>query len=125
MYAIATLVMNGVEYVPGAVCLAKSIRRFHQDIDLICMVTEDVSSEELEKWYNKVVIVDPICVEAPNVGGKRATTIYYWISRAPTKWHILQFEEYEKILFMDADMIVVNPIDQLFLLPTPAAVFDH
>lgn len=47
-----------------------------------------------------------------------------WINDSPTKWSFLSMTEYEKILFLDSDMIVVGPIIDLFSLSTPAAMFD-
>lgn len=129
MFGIATLVMGGNSYVNAAIALAKSLHKYIQerDVDLICLITSDVTEkDEIQKYYKYVYTVDRISVtDIPNVGGTLASKIYHWISDAPTKWNILSLDQYEKILFLDADMIVLQDIYELFSLPVPAAMFDH
>jgi lipopolysaccharide biosynthesis glycosyltransferase len=129
MYAIATLVMGGNSYVPAAVALAKSIKRFsnHSDVDLVCLITDDVTDvAPLEQQYHHVYIVNKItATDIPSLGGLSATKIYHWISDAPTKWNIFALDKYEKVLFLDADMIVLQDIYELFSLDVPAGMFDH
>lgn len=129
MYAIATLVMGGDTYVPAAIALAKSILT-HVKMDtmeLVCLITSDVESRDiLRRYYHHVHIVEKITVSnIPKLGGTSAMKIYHWISDAPTKWNILALDSYEKVLFLDADMIVLQDILELFHLDTPAAMFDH
>lgn len=125
MFAIATLVMNGNSYVPGAVALAHSLRLFSKAV-LICMVTSDVTDRgALIDAFDQVVDVDKITVDAPRMISEGMERTYRsWISDAPTKWNILSLDRYDKVLFMDADMIAIAPIDTIFLLDVPAAVFD-
>lgn len=129
MHAIATLVMGGNSYIPAAIALAKSLSRsiISKDIEFVCLVTEDVTQREtLSKYYHHVYLVNKIHVdELPGLGGSSATHIYHWISDAPTKWNIFALDTYEKVLFLDADMIVTQDITELFLLDVPAAMFDH
>lgn len=129
MYAIATLVMGGNGYVPAAVALAKSCRVYteERDVELVCLVTDDVThTEQLYSIYDNVYTVDKITAgNMPSLGGHSAMKIYHWISDAPTKWNIFALEMYDKVLFLDADMIVLQDIYPLFSLSTPAAMFDH
>lgn len=125
-YAVATLVMNGDKYIPGAICLAKSVKRISPTLSLVCMVTSDVPIDDLEEVFDEVIEVPRISVkDPPRVGGTKASHIYSWNSDAPTKWNILNITHYDKILFMDADMIAIGDIRPLFDLSCPAAVFDH
>jgi len=129
MYCIATLVMGGDSYVPAAVALSKSLRRYIEgrNIDLVCLITADVTMEiTLRDHYHHVYVVDKItATNMPSLGGLTATKIYHWISDAPTKWNIFALDMYEKVLFLDADMIVLQDIYDLFSLEPPAAMFDH
>lgn len=126
-FAITTLIMRGNAYVPGAVALAKSARRFSM-ARLVCMVTPDVTDREplLQSW-DEVVEVEYIMAESfPPLGGATARRIYNeWISYAPTKWRCLGLDQYDKVLFLDSDMLIISPIDELFTLQAPAAMFDH
>lgn len=125
-YAIATLVMNGNDYVPAASTLGKSIR-LYSSVHTICMVTSDVTMlDELGESFDEVVQVDRLTVsKVPTLLSENMEHIYGdWKHDSLTKWNILQFDAYRKVLFMDADMIVVGHIDELFLLNVPAAMFD-
>lgn len=129
MYAIATLVMGGNNYVPAAIALAKSLKQhiIARDIDLVCLITDDVTDGNvLLEHYHHVYKVDKITAsDMPSLGGLTATKIYHWISDAPTKWNIFALDSYEKVLFLDADMVVLQDIYDLFSLDPPAAMFDH
>lgn len=120
--------MNGDRYIPGAITLYKSIRQYNQSMDIVCLVTDDVTPEGftlLKQYFTHVIQVERISVKnPPPVGGTKAGSIYTWNSDAPTKWNILALP-YKKVLFLDADMIVLDKISELFELPCPAAVFDH
>ena len=129
MYAIATLVMGGDNYVSAAVALSKSLREYikDRDIELVCLITADVTQGNiLKEHYHHVYLVDKITAsDMPSLGGLTATKIYHWISDAPTKWNIFALDSYEKVLFLDADMVVLQDIYELFSLDAPAAMFDH
>jgi len=127
MHAIITLVMDGNSYVPGAVALAKSLRKhiLHGSVNIICMITADVTdSDPLKDNYDLVVVVPKIYVKDKPDMPPRSSKIYHWIDHACTKWNVLGFTEYEKVLFMDCDMIAMGDITGLFALDAPAAVFD-
>jgi lipopolysaccharide biosynthesis glycosyltransferase len=127
MYAYVTLVMLGDEYVVGAKVLAKSLRYTGTRHDLVCMVTPDVSLQaraELAQFYTKVVVVDYIRYECPPMLTKRQNQMYgAWISSAFTKWQCLTLLDYKKILYLDADHLVVKNVEHLFYLRPPALCF--
>jgi len=125
MYAIATLVMKGNDYIPGAIALANSLR-IYSKAKLICMITSDVTeSDKLEKVFDKVILVNYISAQDTKLMTEKQSNKYAdWINQSPTKWNILGLDMYEKVLFMDADMIAISPIDELFTYNTPAIMFD-
>lgn len=134
MYAIATLVMGGNDYVRAAIALAKSIiltccfGDLPAKVETVCMITDDVTEREgLEEVYDYVLLVPKISVGKDHgiSLAPKASVIYHWIGDSPTKWNILALDRYEKVLFLDSDMIVCNNISELFLMETPAAMFDH
>ena len=112
--AYVTLVMIGDSYVSGAVILGKSLKKSGTTVDLLCMVTDDVSKEgrELLSIYFKLVDVDYIDVKTPRG---------VYLDKIFTKFHIFNMTEYDKIAFIDADAIVFSHTDELFNLDTPAA----
>nr|QGX02321.1 p13 [Mamestra configurata nucleopolyhedrovirus A] len=127
MFAYVTLVMLGDEYVEGAKVLAKSILYTGTKHDLVCMVTPDVSEHarnELAKLYTHVTVVEYIHYECPPMLTKRQNEVYgKWISYAFTKWQCLKLLQYKKILYLDADHLVVKNIEHLFYLQAPALCF--
>lgn len=129
-YAYVTLVMKGDKYIPGALVLAESLKSVHAKYPLICMVTNDVSSsarEALLKKYDNVVTVPYIHKKSIRMNSAKQAKIYgSWIEQSYTKWNILNKDlfPYDKVLFVDADMIFIQNCDHLFNLQAPALTFS-
>lgn len=127
MYAYVTLVMLGDEYVEGALVLAKSLLLSGTKHDLICMITNDVSDharELLIRYYTRVVLVDFIEYSCPKMLTRRQDQLYgKWINYSFTKWQCLSMSDYSKIIYLDADQLVIRNIDHLFDLTAPALCF--
>jgi hypothetical protein len=47
-----------------------------------------------------------------------------WMDVSCTKWNCLGLTAYRKVMFLDADKLVLANIDSLFELPTPAGTFS-
>ncbi|AKR17416.1 P13 [Mocis latipes granulovirus] len=127
MYAYVTLVMLGDKYVPGALALGQSLLHSGTKHELVCMVTDDVSKKAINKLsnvYNLIVTVSFVSYKCGAMMTQRQKELYAnWIDHAFTKWRVFQLINYEKIIYLDADQIVVKNIDHLFQLPTPAMCF--
>lgn len=129
-YAIVTIVMLNNYYTPGAIALGKSLRKYPptvpgSKIETVCLITEGVDPEALKPYWDKVQVVPLITTTYVPGLGANAEKLYPWMAHAPTKWQILGLTQYDKVLFVDADMIVVADIGPLFRLEPPAAIFDH
>lgn len=127
--AFVTFVYNGDKFVPGALALAHSLRRHcSSDHYLVVMVTEDVSVQaisDLRAAFDRVVAVPYIEKECIEFATHRRQEVYgSWISKSFTKWNALNLIEYDKIVLMDADMVVIHSdFEKLFALDCPAASF--
>lgn len=130
-YAIITLLFGGDSYLPGVLLLGSSIKKvmpkeIKKHITLCCMVTNDVSSEAQKvilKIYDRVINVDYLQI-SPNLIKHSNKDIQNIYSKTFTKLRIFEMLEYDKILFLDADMLILNKnIFSLFNLNTPAAIF--
>eukprot|EP00768_Dysnectes_brevis_P005206 gnl/Dysnectes_brevis/3744_a4805_709.p1 GENE.gnl/Dysnectes_brevis/3744_a4805_709~~gnl/Dysnectes_brevis/3744_a4805_709.p1 ORF type:complete len:416 (-),score=63.88 gnl/Dysnectes_brevis/3744_a4805_709:55-1302(-) len=126
-YAIITLVMKTNEYVSGASVLAHSIKLQGTSADILCMVTKEYADAHkttgmliLEKEFTHVVIVPEISHKTSHRWKRFAKLYSNWLPLCFTKIQMLSFDRYEKMLFLDADMLCHRPIDQLFTLPCPA-----
>jgi hypothetical protein len=127
-YAYVCLVMKGDAYIPGAIVVAHSIRETDTKNDIVCMVTPDVSPggiKQLQIVFDYVLLVDYIEATTKHLRNNKIEGRYgAWKSVAYTKWNLLKLIQYKKVMFMDADLVVVENIDSLFELQTPAGTFS-
>jgi lipopolysaccharide biosynthesis glycosyltransferase len=127
-YAYVFLVMKGDLYIPGAIVAAHSIKKTGTEQDIVCMVTPDVSKigiKQLEIVFDTIVPVNYIQVKTNNMKSKKIEDRYgVWKSVSYTKWNLLKMIQYNKVIFMDADLVVIDNIDSLFELQTPAGTFS-
>jgi alpha-N-acetylglucosamine transferase len=130
-YAITTLLFGGDSYLPGILLLGSSIRKlmpkpYEKYITLCCMVTHDVSKEACElisKIYDRVIDVDYLQIPPSLIKHKNPNTQNTY-SKTFTKLRIFEMTEYDKVVFLDSDMLVLKKdFFSLFNLNTPAAVF--
>lgn len=119
--AIGMIIFNNTSYLVGA-CLSawthrEFINKYNLGIDLIVMVNEPIYKykDELEKYFDKIKLIDLIEIKL----SPKYNVIYkysQWMKYSISKWEILNFEGYNKILFIDTDIL---PIDKNFY-----SVFD-
>lgn len=129
-YAAVTLLMMGDGYLPGALMLARSLReaspRLAAEIDLVCMVTPDVSAQARTDLATEFDVVDPvdyIAIDPRRVPHPKSEVRPVY-ARTFTKLRCLAYAQYAKVLLLDADMVAVRPeVFALFAMDPPAAVF--
>lgn len=129
MNAYCTLVMCGDDYALTACVLAKSLRNVKSKYQVICMHTDDVSESAvklLSKYFDRLILVPYIKHEVIKMSYKQESIYGKWIHASFTKWNIFDKDlfDYEKVLLLDADVVVVENIDDLFDLDAPAATFS-
>ncbi|AOA64676.1 Glycogenin glucosyltransferase [Komagataella phaffii CBS 7435] len=113
---ISLLIGDG--YLPGALYLANRIRQFDNERDLVILVS-DISIKVhrlLERFYSKVVVLLP--------DSKIATSPYnapelHLLNRPDlenvlNKIHIFHQTHYEKLLYVDLDVLILNDFKGLF-----------
>ena len=132
--AICTLLTLGDAYLPGVMALAWSLRENVLDrvpaarrhVRLACMVTRDVPESSLRciaTAYDDVIIVPALGVSPTRIAHRDpGTRVRY--SRLLTKLRVFGLSRYAKVLFLDADILALQPdLLNLFTLRAPAAVF--
>jgi len=126
--AWAVLIMIGKAYAPGALVVAQSLRAARTKHDLVCMVTADVPEEtrdQLRLVFDRVADVPYVSHAArPLPSSKQAESYNGWIDRAFTKWNCLNLTDYDRVLFVDADIVFTANADELFDLRPPAACYS-
>ena len=129
-YAVVTLLMLGDSYLPGILSLAYSIKQanpdFRNQIDLVCMVTPDITQqtiEDIEKYYDKVIKVDYIEIPYQNIRHSKLHIMKVY-AKTFTKLHVFNLVQYDKVIMIDADMLVLQQeFFSLFSINPPAGVF--
>lgn len=107
--ACISLITND-SFLPGIIALSKSIRT-HSKYAFHIMVTNDVSESTLTRLRSlcdEVITVDAIS----NPYDQHQDVS--WTSSALTKLNIWRLTQFEKIVYIDADAIVMSSIDELF-----------
>jgi alpha-N-acetylglucosamine transferase len=127
--AYVSLVMCGDSYVAGAIPLAASLKMSGTKYECVCMVTKDVSDQarrQLSTVFDRVIEIDYVEARCCPLATPVQNQVYGgWINKSFTKWCLLTLIEYEKVLFMDSDVIVLRNLDELFELATPAGTFSN
>ena len=120
-YAYVTLVMLGDLYVSGAIVLAHSIRKCGSNVDLIVLITPDVTEEGksvLGMFFSHVIRINYV-----DIHNWRSKKHKKYLDLVFTKFHAFNLTQYDKILLIDADALVLKHPDHLFTLDAPAGCF--
>ncbi|KAJ3368797.1 Glycogenin-1 [Allomyces arbusculus] len=102
------------DYAEGAFVLAASLRASDTQYPLVMMHTPDVSTsiaDRLATAFDHVVEVDPIIVDDDRLallGGRPELRSTFTKLRA---WALIQ---YDRVVFLDADTLVLRNVDDLF-----------
>jgi len=131
-HAYATLVTNA-HYAMAAVALVRSLKQAGTDADILVMHTGGVTGVALERLAGlgaRLVQVDLLPTgdefNARHARSKLHGAAPFTKGRKPdfhtpidnfAKLRLWQIDEYERIVFLDADTVVVRPINRLFSYP--------
>jgi len=113
-FAAVSLVTNP-EYVMGAMVLAHSLRRVGWQHETVLLVTSEVPQldrERLGRYWQRLVEVAPI--ENPNPQDQQGTAYF---GTTYTKLRVWEQTDYSKLVFLDADTIVLDSLDELLNCP--------
>jgi lipopolysaccharide biosynthesis glycosyltransferase len=118
-------------YTLGALALAKSIRNYGVDdnVDLVVMISAYEGSTfpkecivALNELFDNVIMVDIIDREYVTKKYKRFGEMYNWLNKSFTKFRIFELTQYEKVAFLDADMIAMENTMGAFDYDVPAGI---
>lgn len=125
--AFTTLVMKNPHYAYGAMVMAHSLRLTKTKYKITCMLTSDLFPKYhklLKSVFDEVYEIEYIESKGHELTSKKQKEIYSeWMSISPTKWRCLDLCKFDKICFLDADLLIIKNIDHLFKLKAPAAAF--
>ena len=117
-YAYFTMTCNDL-FVPGAIAVVKSLKITKTKHPVYCMVSDEVSLENREKLVSlgcNVVEVPKIHSTTSGEDGDRFEIGRNWLTF--TKLNVFNFLEFDKIVYLDADCMVLKNIDDMFEFDT-------
>ncbi|EFP81581.2 uncharacterized protein PGTG_07830 [Puccinia graminis f. sp. tritici CRL 75-36-700-3] len=118
-------VLTSDSYLPGALVTARSIKDVEKastrQFDLVCVVTLDSVSVQsikaLRQMYDLVISAEVIrsghSEHELNLLGRQD------LSSTITKIHIWRLTQYEKVIYVDSDTLLLRPLSHLFELASP------
>lgn len=113
-------ILTGKNYLDGVRVLKESLSRTRPKYSFYVLVPNDINKElvkELEKSSINVLRTSPFGNEIMEKDNK----IDYW-KNTLFKLKIFDLTKFEKIVFLDSDMVVFKNLDELFSLPHMSAV---
>lgn len=121
-HAYVTTLCGGDAYVPGVEVLGCSLRMSRTRAPRICMVTRDVSGDARARlaaqgW--ELLEIEPIDSPSPETA-----MIYPRFANTFTKLRAFGLDDFDKVVLLDADTVVMRNVDELFERPGFAAAPD-
>ncbi|XP_057857425.1 galactinol synthase 4 [Cryptomeria japonica] len=113
--AYVTFLAGSGDYVKGVVGLAKGLRKVKSLYPLVVAVLPDVPDDHRLQLRNQGCIVREIEPINPPENQVQFAMAYYVLNYS--KLRIWEFEEFSKMLYLDADIQVFDNIDNLFDMP--------
>ncbi|KAL0693714.1 hypothetical protein Bca4012_060894 [Brassica carinata] len=113
--AYVTFLAGNGDYVKGVVGLAKGLRKVKSAHPLVVAMLPDVPEEHREILRSQGCVLREIDPVHPPDNQVEFAMAYYVLNYS--KLRIWNFEEYSKMIYLDADIQVFDNIDNLFDLP--------
>ena len=127
-YSYVTLLTDDT-YTYGIVLLVETMKKYNTKYPLHVLITEDVSKpcliilDQLGVTYSlvdKITIPDELHEYNSSINPKTAGIWRYCY----TKFHVFNQTQFDKIVFLDADIMLLKNIDHLFDCPHMTAALD-
>ncbi|KAL2254201.1 UNVERIFIED_CONTAM: Galactinol synthase 2 [Sesamum indicum] len=116
--AYVTFLAGDGDYVKGVVGLAKGLRKVGAAFPLVVAVLPDVPAEHRRVLVEQGCLLRDIELVFPPSTGKESPFVRPYFAVNYCKLRLWEFVEYNKMIYMDADIQVFHNIDHLFDLPS-------
>ena len=130
---------NQPTYLDGCILSALGLRKQNTHADIICMVTPDMKKNTIDKLnivFDKVIKTPYIApydkgyntiMMDPKLFEKCNYNINHPFNYVFHKIHIFnpEYFPYEKVCYVDSDLVPINYYDSLFTLDTPAGWLEY
>src|SRR3989344_6609098 len=111
-------ILTSDDYLPGLLVLAHSLQKTGTPLPLLVLLTPNISSETLTTLDSHRIaykVLDYELINPTNVDKK-----HRWFSTYSKIFAFCQ-TEYDKVVYLDADMLILRNIDELFNYPHMSA----
>ncbi len=117
-----TLICGGDDYVPGAEALGHSIRLTATTRPMMALVTADVSDAARGRLEEQGWLVREV-IGIANPSQEQAL-LFHRFGPVYTKLRVWELTDFDTVVYLDADTLVLHNVDELFARPGFAAAPD-
>ena len=107
-------------YLPGVFALNESLRRVNSSYPLLVLTSPEIVPDVTLKLQQAGMVVKAIHTSVQVPADLKASSGHW--GHTFDKLHVFGLTEYEKLVYVDSDMIVLTNIDELFDKPHMSAV---
>ena len=114
-------VLSTDNYLEGVLILNENLKFLNSKYELLCLINENISSSTIE-------ILDYFHIEYKKVDSipyKTINEIHPNWTFSFDKINVMSLTEYEKIVFLDSDILLLKNIDDLFERKAPSMARDY
>lgn len=112
-------VLSTNNYLVGVLVLNENLKKLKSEYDLLCLINEKITEETQKILSNN------------NIKYAKYNSVPYEVdfdcswNYTFDKFNVFLLEEYEKVVCLDLDLLILENIDFLFDYDTPAMVIDN
>ena len=117
-------VLSTESYLLGVLCMYKSLKNTNTNVPLTVVVTDNISEDIIKILENEgISVVRKPKIKITNIVNEqnKDSKFMYW-NNTFDKLHIFELVQFEKIVYIDSDMLILNNIDELFSRENLSAV---
>lgn len=118
--------LNSDKYLYGLLMLNQSFRKNNNGYDLYVLCTEEINQKYgkiLEEEKMKLILANDIEIDQSISKRLYDGNLSHWI-KTFFKLNIFKLTQFDKIIYLDSDMLILNSLDELFEKETISAVDD-
>lgn len=119
--AYVSLICGGDAYLPGLETLGRSLAETGTTVPRVALVTADVSAGARAR----LVAEGWLLRDVEPIGSPTVDRLVPRFAQVFTKLRVWGLTEYDKVVFLDGDTVVLRNIDELFERPSLAAAPDY
>ncbi|KDQ63617.1 glycosyltransferase family 8 protein [Jaapia argillacea MUCL 33604] len=119
LQAAYVTLLTSTSYLPGTLVLDYSLKSVDSKFPLVVMVTPDVPSETIEVLRKRGIAVKEVNKLEPGAGSHALSSNDARFTDTWTKLRGFQLVEFDRVVLLDSDMIVMKNMDELMDLELP------